>query len=101
MGRDVKDVEAELKALGLKVSKEKLDNDGTHEENTVESLSPTDDLQEGDTISVQYWDKPAPVVPDPTDTATESGTASDTTTEAPAVGETSTSESAGTEEGAE
>ena len=69
VGRDIKDVEADLKALGLKPSKEKLDNDGTHEEDTVESVSPTDDLQEGDAVTVQYWDKATPV-----EELTETGT---------------------------
>ena len=61
VGRDVKDVESELKDLGLRVSKEKLENDGSHEENAVESVDPTSDLQEGDTVTVTYWDKPNPV----------------------------------------
>ena len=72
VGRDIKEVEADLKALGLKPSKEKLDNDGTHEEDTVESVSPTEGLQEGDTVTVQYWGKATPV--DPTETATETAT---------------------------
>ena len=80
VGRDVQDVEAELRALGLKPAKEKLDNDGTQEEDTVESVSPTDDLQEGDTVTVQYWDKATPV--EPTETATETATETET---APAV----------------
>jgi serine/threonine-protein kinase len=76
VGRDIKDVEDELRALGLKPAKEKLDNDGTQEENAVESVSPTDDLQEGDSVTVQYWGKPAPVVP--TETATETATGTET-----------------------
>ncbi len=84
VGRDIKDVEADLKALGLKVAKEKLDNDGTHEEDTVESVSPTEGLQEGDTVTVQYWGKPVPDVPDPTETQTETATATETGTEVPA-----------------
>jgi serine/threonine protein kinase len=75
VGRDVKDVESELRALGLKVSKEKLDNDGTQEENSVASVSPTEDLSEGDTVTVQYYGKPAPEPPtEPTETSTETAT---------------------------
>ncbi|QZY29180.1 protein kinase domain-containing protein [Nocardioides coralli] len=61
VGRDVKDVEQELKDLGLKVEKEKLDNDGSQEDDTVESVDPTSGLQEGDTVTVRYWDKAGPI----------------------------------------
>ena len=74
VGRDVKDVESELKALGLKVQKEKLENDGTHEEDTVESVDPTSDLQEGDTVVVQHWDKTAPGLEEPGAGETEGDT---------------------------
>lgn len=76
VGRDVKDVESDLKDLGLKPSKEKLDNDGTHEEGTVDSVSPTEGLQEGDSVTVSYWDKPTPV-----DDATSTGAAAPPTSE--------------------
>jgi serine/threonine-protein kinase len=55
LGRDVKEVEGELKALGLKPRKEEVENDGTHDENTVASVSPTSDLQEGDEVVVGYY----------------------------------------------
>jgi serine/threonine-protein kinase len=55
VGRDVKDVEGELKALGLKPTKEEVENDGTQEEDTVASVSPTSGLQEGDEVVVQYY----------------------------------------------
>jgi serine/threonine protein kinase len=71
VGRDVKDVEGELKALGLKVQKEKLENDGTHEDDTVESVDPTTGLQEGDTVVVQHWGKAAPGPESPSTDATE------------------------------
>ena len=74
VGRDVKDVEGELKALGLKVQKEKLENDGTHEDDTVESVDPTTDLQEGDTVVVQHWGKAAPGPESPSTDETEEGT---------------------------
>jgi len=57
VGRDVKEVEGELKDLGLKPTTEEVDNDGTQEENTVASVSPTSDLVEGDEVVVQYYGK--------------------------------------------
>ncbi len=67
VGRDVKEVEDELKALGLKVQRQRLDNDGTHENDTVESVSPTSGLQEGDTVVVEHWGKTPPGLETPTD----------------------------------
>ncbi len=57
VGHDVKEVEGELKALGLKPKKEEVDNDGTQEEDTVASVSPTSGLQEGDEVVVEYYGK--------------------------------------------
>jgi len=57
VGRDHKDVEAELRELGLKPKGEKVDNDGGSTEGAVESLDPTGTLQEGDEITVYYYDK--------------------------------------------
>jgi len=74
VGRDVKEVEAELKALGLKVQKQRLENDGTHEDDTVESVSPTSGLQEGDTVIVEHWGKTPPGLDAPTDEDDEGGT---------------------------
>ena len=71
VGRDVGEVEAELRELGLDPVREELDNDGSQEENTVESVSPTDDLQEGDIVALQYWGKPPPVEPTEPTTAPE------------------------------
>jgi eukaryotic-like serine/threonine-protein kinase len=60
VGRDVGEVENELKDLGLQVKKDELDNPGDEEENTVESVDPSGTLQEGDTVTVSYWGKPPP-----------------------------------------
>lgn len=57
VGRDRKEVEEELKDLGLKPKSEAVDNDGSHEEDTVASLDPTGTLEEGDEIQVFYYDK--------------------------------------------
>ncbi|HEX6149492.1 serine/threonine-protein kinase [Nocardioides sp.] len=75
VGRDVKEVEGELRALGLKVQKQRLDNDGSHEDDTVESVSPTSGLQEGDTVVVEHWGKAPPGSESPgTDQTDEEGT---------------------------
>ncbi|QBR92865.1 serine/threonine protein kinase [Nocardioides euryhalodurans] len=67
VGRDVKDVEKELRDLGLRPVREELENDGTQTENAVDSVDPTTDLQEGDEVTVSYWGKAAPV-PGPPET---------------------------------
>ncbi|KRF00752.1 hypothetical protein ASG88_09935 [Nocardioides sp. Soil777] len=60
VGRDVKDVEPELRDLGLKVRKERVDNPGTETENAVLAVDPSGTLAPGDTVTVSYWGKPAP-----------------------------------------
>ncbi|MBF4163965.1 serine/threonine protein kinase [Nocardioides acrostichi] len=59
VGRDYRDVQAELGDRGLNVKLDELDNDGSHDENIVEKLNPTGTLTEGDTVTVSYWG-PAP-----------------------------------------
>jgi serine/threonine-protein kinase len=60
VGRPVREVESELRELGLKPQKQRLDNDGTHEDDTVDSVSPTSGIKEGDTVVVEYWGKTPP-----------------------------------------
>jgi serine/threonine-protein kinase len=60
VGRDVDDVEGELKDLGLKVRKDEQDNPGDEEEDSVEGVDPSGTLQEGDTVTVSYWGPPPP-----------------------------------------
>ena len=57
VGRDEKDAKSDLEDLGLKVETEKVANDGSGEEKTVESVSPTGQLQEGDTVTLFVYDK--------------------------------------------
>ncbi len=68
LGRDGKEVADELKSLGLKPKEEKVDNDGTHEEGTVASVSPTSGLQEGDEVTVGVYDKPVETSTGPPET---------------------------------
>ncbi len=58
VGREVKDVEKDLKALGLKVDKSELDNPGTEQEGAVDGVDPDGELQKGDTVTVSYYGKP-------------------------------------------
>ncbi len=60
VGRDVDEVEDELKDLGLKVRKDQQDNPGDEEEDSVEGVDPSGTLEEGDTVTVTYWGKPPP-----------------------------------------
>ena len=55
VGRDVDEVVGELQDLGLDPQSQEIDNDGTQEENTVASVSPTSGLQEGDQVVVEYY----------------------------------------------
>ena len=58
VGRDVGEVEDELKDLGLKVRKDEQDNPGDEEEDSVEGVDPSGTLEEGDTVTVTYWGPP-------------------------------------------
>jgi serine/threonine-protein kinase len=60
VGRDVNDVEKELKGLGLKVDRNELDNPGTAQPDTVESVDPDGELQKGATVTVGYYGSPSP-----------------------------------------
>ena len=59
LGRDVADVEAELKSLGLKPTSEEVDNDGTQEEDTVASVEPhLRACRRATQVVVQYYGAP-------------------------------------------
>jgi serine/threonine-protein kinase len=63
LGRDVKDVEKELKDLKLKVGTVEIDNPGTETEGAVAGVDPDGKLQEGDPVTVSYYGKsPVPEV---------------------------------------
>jgi serine/threonine-protein kinase len=64
VGEDVHQAESELKALGLTVSTSELSNDGTQQENTVESVDPNGTLHKSDEVTISYWGKPE--LPKPT-----------------------------------
>jgi serine/threonine protein kinase len=60
VGRDRKDVEKELRDLGLEPTPVELENPGDQPEGIVESVEPSGTLQEGDTVTVSYWAKVPP-----------------------------------------
>jgi hypothetical protein len=60
VGEDRKVAEDRLKELGLQPRVEKIENDGSGEEDTVASVSPTGEVEEGTEITLEVWDKPPP-----------------------------------------
>ena len=95
IGRDVDEVAADLRQLGLEVDTEPVENPGDQTADTVESVSPTSDLAEGDTVAVTYYsapeptEEPTPTEPteptEPTDPSLPSGTASETASDTAAA----------------
>jgi serine/threonine-protein kinase len=93
VGKDIDQVMSRLRALGLRPVPKQQANDGSHDADTVISVSPTTDLQEGDTVTVLYYGEPKPTptpTPKPTPTRTPSPTpsATPTPTLTPTQGET-------------
>ena len=66
IGRNKKDVERELRDLGLVVTTQEVENTEGGEKDTVTSVDPNGELQEGDSVTVSYLGKPPPQPP-PTD----------------------------------
>jgi eukaryotic-like serine/threonine-protein kinase len=60
LGRPVDEVADELRAKGLKVSTEPVDNPGGKDADTVAGVSPTTGLHEGDTVTVRYYREAEP-----------------------------------------
>lgn len=60
VGRNVSDVESELRQMGFDVQVEVVENDGSQEPDTVERIDPAGDVVEGSLITVHYYgDAPA------------------------------------------
>ena len=66
IGRNVDEVAAELRAMGLEVDTQPIDNPGDEETDTVASVSPTSGLFEGDTVTVEYYREAEPTSEPPT-----------------------------------
>ena len=65
VGMPKDEAKARLEALGLKVKEQKVENDGTVEQDTVTDVVPVGTLQEGDEVTIFVADKPPVEVPDP------------------------------------
>jgi serine/threonine protein kinase len=89
IGRDIQDVEQELRGLGLKVARERVNNPGDQTENTVENVSPDGDLRKGDRVTVTYWGK-APKTEPTTPATSETTTTATSAPSAPATTPTTT-----------
>ena len=66
IGRNVDEVAAELRAKGLEVDPQPIDNPGDEDTDTVASVSPTSGLVEGDTVTVEYYREAEPTSEPPT-----------------------------------
>src|SRR4029079_14435295 len=55
LGRPVDQVVDELRAKGLRVTTEPVDNPGGKDADTVAGVSPTTGLHEGDTLTLQFY----------------------------------------------
>ncbi len=85
VGRDVDEVVADLRALGLDPETQPVDNPGDKEADTVKSVSPTNGLSEGDTVTVEYYREAEPTSEPPSsDTSSPSSTPSESSS-APAT----------------
>jgi eukaryotic-like serine/threonine-protein kinase len=60
VGRPAKDATRDLHRLGLKVQQQSVDNPGDKQENTVEDVNPTGQVQKGSTITLSVYGKPKP-----------------------------------------
>ena len=60
VGRDRKDVEKELRDLGLEPVAVELENPGDQPDGVVDSVEPSGTLQEGDQVTVSFWGKTPP-----------------------------------------
>ncbi len=72
VGRGVDDVVAELEGLGLAVSQQEQENDGSGDEGTVTGVSPSGELPEGASVTVSYLGpepEPEPEPEEPTSTS--------------------------------
>jgi eukaryotic-like serine/threonine-protein kinase len=78
VGRDVDEVVADLRDLKLLVDTEPVDNPGDKEADTVKSVTPTNGLHEGDTVTVEYYREAEPTSEPPSsDTSSPSPSPSD------------------------
>ena len=81
VGRDVDEVVSDLRALGLNPDTQPVDNPGDKETDTVKSVSPTNGLHEGDTVTVEYYREAEPTSEPPSsDTSSPPSSPSESST---------------------
>jgi serine/threonine protein kinase len=80
LGRNVDEVATELRAKGLKVDTEPIDNPGDQDADTVASVSPTTGLVEGDSVTVEYYRDAEPTSEPPSSEPTSEPPSSEATT---------------------
>lgn len=93
-GRDIDAVLADLRALGLDPRSQRIDNPGDREPDTVDDISPSTDLREGDEVVVTFFGappEPEPEEPTPTEEPTQEPTEAPTTSAPSPTGVTDTS----------
>ncbi len=73
VGRQVAEVESDLRGQGFDVTLNEVTNDGSQTEGEVESINPTGSVEEGALITVNYYGAPPPAAP--TTPTTSSATA--------------------------
>jgi eukaryotic-like serine/threonine-protein kinase len=66
LGRNVDAVATELRAKGLEVDTQPIDNPGDEDADTVAAVRPTTGLVEGDTVTVEYYREAEPTSEPPT-----------------------------------
>ncbi|WP_051246791.1 serine/threonine-protein kinase [Nocardioides halotolerans] len=77
LGRNVDVVATELRAKGLEVDTQPIDNPGGKDADTVASVRPTTGLVKGDTVTVEYYREPEPTSEPPTSEPTSEPPSSD------------------------
>ena len=92
VGRQVDDAAADLQGLGLSVQRSEVGNPGGENEGEVTSVNPTGTLQQGDSVTLEYYGaEPEPTpepTPTPTPTPTSPPTPSSPTTQSSSQGPT-------------
>ena len=83
LGRNVDVVASELRAKGLEVDTQPIDNPGDEDADTVAAVRPTAGLVEGDTVTVEYYREAEPTSEPPTSEPTSEPPSTEPTSEPP------------------
>ncbi|MDH2412777.1 protein kinase [Nocardioides sp. CER19] len=97
VGRDLDEVLADLRGLGLETRTREVANPGDQTAETVTAVSPTRGLQEGDRVEVAYYGRPTPTRSPTTQSPTQEPTTPAPTTTAPPTPPATTPQTAQTD----